>query len=64
MPLALRVEYPGAMYHIMDRGDRQERIFLDDVDCQGNGYLKTACDYVHLNPVRAGLVGPEDHLPA
>jgi len=23
----LRVSYPGAMYHIMDRGDRQERIF-------------------------------------
>ena len=32
MPQALRVEYPGAMYHIVDRGDRQERIFLDDVD--------------------------------
>jgi REP element-mobilizing transposase RayT len=120
------------MYHLMSRGDRRERIFLDDVDrqdfiktlaeaCQktgwqvhayclmsnhyhlvvetpepnlvagmawlqstytirlnhrhklvghvfsgrykaqvvegsGNGYLKTACDYVHLNPVRAGLV--------
>ena len=29
-----------------------------------NGYLKTACDYVHLNPVRAGLVGPEDRLLA
>jgi len=32
MPRALRVEYPGAMYHIRDRGDRQERILLDDVD--------------------------------
>src|SRR6266567_3343466 len=27
----------------------------------GNGYLKTVCDYVHLNPVRAKLIGPERH---
>jgi putative transposase len=26
------------------------------VDGSGNGYLKTVCDYVHLNPVRAQLV--------
>src|ERR1051325_7907315 len=26
------------------------------VEGSGNGYLRTACDYVHLNPVRAGLV--------
>lgn len=42
MPRALRVEYPGAMYHIMDRGDRQERIFLDDVDRQD--WLKTLAE--------------------
>jgi len=34
------------------------------VEGSGNGYLKTACDYVHLNPVRAGLVGKEDRLLA
>jgi len=34
------------------------------VDGSGNGYLKTACDYVHLNPVRAGLIGKEDRLLA
>ncbi len=28
------------------------------VDGSGNGYLKTVCDYVHLNPVRAKLIGP------
>jgi putative transposase len=136
----IRVEYPGAIYHIMSRGDRRENIFLDDVDrqdfiktlaetCQktgfqvhayclmsnhyhlvvetpnanlvagmawlqstytirlnhrhklfghvfsgryksllvdgsGTGYLKSACDYVHLNPVRAGLLKPEDRLMA
>jgi REP element-mobilizing transposase RayT len=26
------------------------------VDGSGSGYLKTVCDYVHLNPVRAALV--------
>jgi len=26
------------------------------VDGSGNGYLKAVCDYVHLNPVRAGLI--------
>ncbi len=26
------------------------------VEGSGNGYLRTACDYVHLNPVRAGLL--------
>jgi hypothetical protein len=30
----MRVEYPGAIYHGMDRGDRREDIFVDDVDCQ------------------------------
>ncbi len=138
MPRKLRVEFPGAIYHVMSRGDRREDIFQDDVDrqdflktlaetCQktdfqvhayclmgnhfhlvvetpeanlvagmrwllstytirlnhrhklaghvfsgrykallvegnGNGYLKTVCDYVHLNPVRAALLGAEERL--
>ena len=32
MARKLRVEYPGAIYHAMIRGDRREPIFLDDVD--------------------------------
>jgi REP element-mobilizing transposase RayT len=132
MPRALRIEYPGAIYHVMNRGDRREPIFHDDtdhkrflatlaeacaktdwpvqayclmanhfhlvvetpngnlvagmrwflstytarfnrrhklfghlfsgryksliVDDSGNGYLRTVCDYVHLNPVRANLL--------
>jgi len=32
------------------------------VDGSGNGYLRTVCDYVHLNPVRANLVAPESAL--
>jgi REP element-mobilizing transposase RayT len=138
MPRKLRVEFPGAIYHVMSRGDRREDIFKDDVDrqdflktlaeaCQktgfevhayclmsnhfhlvvetpeanlvagmrwflsaytirfnhrhklfghvfsgrykallvegsGNGYLRTVCDYVHLNPARAGLLGAEERL--
>lgn len=132
MARKLRVEYPGAVYHIMSRGDRREPIFKDDtdrssfletlaaacgktgwqihayclmpnhfhlvvetpganlvagmkwllgtytgrfnrrhrlfghlfsgrykaliVDGSGNGYLKTVCDYVHLNPARARMI--------
>ncbi len=26
------------------------------VEGSGNGYLRTVCDYVHRNPVRAGLL--------
>ncbi len=140
MPRKMRVQYPGALYHVMSRGDRREDIFLDDVDrqdfvktlaeaCQktgwqihayclmsnhfhlvvetpnanlvegmrwmlsaytirlnhrhklfghvfsgrykslivdgsGSGYLKSVCDYVHLNPVRARLLTSEDRLIA
>jgi len=49
MPRQLRIPYPSAMYHVMSRG---------------NGYLRRACDYVHLNPVRAGLLKPEERLLA
>lgn len=140
MARKLRLEYPGAIYHVMSRGDRREPIFQDDADrerflatlgeaCQkavwevhafclmpnhfhlvietpqgglvagmqwllatytgrfnrrhklcghlfsgrykalivdgsGHGYLKTVCDYVHLNPARARLLGPEEPLRA
>ena len=33
------------------------------VDGGERGYLKTVCDYVHLNPVRAKLLPPEEALP-
>ena len=32
MARKLRVEYPGAIYHVMNRGDRREPILQDDAD--------------------------------
>jgi hypothetical protein len=29
VPRKLRVQYPGAIYHIMNHGDRREAIFAD-----------------------------------
>jgi len=42
MPRQPRIEYPGAIYHVMSRGDRREPIFLDDVDRQD--FLKTLAE--------------------
>jgi putative transposase len=32
MPRPLRIEYEGALYHVVSRGDQREPIFLDDQD--------------------------------
>jgi len=42
MPRPLRVEYPGAIYHVLSRGDRKDPIFLDDGD--GHEFLKTLAE--------------------
>ncbi|HVM48034.1 MAG TPA: transposase [Candidatus Acidoferrum sp.] len=42
MPRMLRIQYPGAMYHPLSRGDRREPIFLDGVDRQD--FLKTLAE--------------------
>jgi REP element-mobilizing transposase RayT len=140
MPRGLRIQYPGAIYHVLNRGDQREDIFRDDADREkflstlgeacgktqwqvhayclmrnhfhlvmetpepnlvygmkwllgtytkrfnirhklcghlfagrykallvegsGNGYLRTVCDYVHLNPVRAHLLPADAPLQA
>jgi hypothetical protein len=51
MPRAMRVEYPGAIYHVMDRGDRREDIFII-------GRAKGAKDVLH----RSGR-GEHQHKP-
>ena len=32
MARPLRIEFPGAVYHVTSRGDRREAIFEDDAD--------------------------------
>ena len=32
MSRELRIEYPGAMYHVLNRGDQRGDIFLDEED--------------------------------
>jgi hypothetical protein len=32
MARSIRIEYPGAFYHVMARGNRRERIYRDDDD--------------------------------
>lgn len=32
MPRQVRIEYPGAYYHVMARGNRRESIVFDDTD--------------------------------
>ena len=34
MALKLRLQYPGAIYHVMNRGDHSEVIFREDTDQQ------------------------------
>ncbi|PYJ01489.1 MAG: hypothetical protein DMF00_04750 [Verrucomicrobia bacterium] len=139
MARPLRIEYPGAIYHVLSRGDRREAIFRTEADrklflnlldqtCRrtgwqihayclmdnhfhlvvetprgnlstgmqwflgsytqrfnrrhrlwghlfggrykallvdgrpGGAYLRRVCDYVHLNPVRAGMLGNKEKV--
>jgi hypothetical protein len=34
MPRPLRIEYEGAIYNVLNRGNRREPIFMDDADRQ------------------------------
>ena len=34
MPRQMRIHFPGAIHHVMSRGDRRENIYWDDVDRQ------------------------------
>jgi putative transposase len=45
VPPQLRMGYPGAIHHVMSRGDRREDIHHDDVDRQE--FLKTLAEACH-----------------
>lgn len=45
MARLLRIEYEGAIYHLLSRGDRRENIFWDEVDrARFVELLERACD--------------------
>jgi len=43
MPRQLRIEYAGAIYHVMNRGDRREPIFQDDTDREHGSENYASC---------------------
>ena len=43
MARPLRIEYPGAVYHVVTRGNNRQKIFRDDHDRKG--YLSKAIFY-------------------
>ncbi len=43
MARPLRIEYPGAVYHVMTRGSNRQKIFKDDADRKG--YLEKLVYY-------------------
>jgi putative transposase len=61
MPRKLRMEYPGAMYHVLNRGDQQEHIFRADAD--GELFLETmACAKTDWQVHAYCLMGNHFHL--
>ena len=51
MPRQLRIDFPGAIHHVMSRGDRRENIYLGAVDRQD--FLKTLAE---AKPIHRGVV--------
>jgi len=63
MPRKLRVEYPGAIYHVMSRANGKGQIFLTGVDRQD--FLKTlaeACGKTGFQVHAHGLIRKHFHL--
>ena len=62
MARKLRVEYEGAIYHVLNRGDRREAIFLEDEDRKhfittlGEACVKTGWQ---MTPERWRAIGDE-----
>ena len=63
MPRSLRLQYPGAHYHVMARGNRREAIFHDDDDRRF--FLHTlgqACQMTGWRVLARVLMGNHYHL--
>ena len=73
MPRKLRIQHPGAMRHVMSRGNRREDIFPGDMDRQD--FLKTLAEgcqktgwqvhaYCDRRGSPLGYVQEREHPPA
>ncbi len=63
MARKVRIEYPGAVYHLMSRGDHQEAIFRDDEDRQlFLSCLEEACNKTGWQIHAYVLMGNHYHL--
>jgi putative transposase len=63
MPRQVRIQYNGAIYHVMARGDRREAIFFDDRD--RNAFLEAlgeACGRTGWRVHAYALMGNHYHL--
>jgi putative transposase len=63
MARPLRIEYPGAYYHVMNRGNRLEDIFLTDNDrTVFLAGLTDSCETYHVKLIAFGLMSKHFHL--
>ena len=63
MSRPLRIQYPGALYHVMNRGTARQPTFTDDSDCQA--FLDTVAEAFRLWEIEVfaySLMGNHYHL--
>jgi len=56
MPRQLRIEYEGAIYHVMNRGDHGENIFFE------KSRLASSCLLSHEKSFSSGIRNPKANL--
>ncbi len=73
MARPLRIEFPGALYHVTSRGNASQAIFIGNhynlfqrrykaILVEKENHLLSLCRSVVLNPFRVGLIKrPEDY---
>jgi REP element-mobilizing transposase RayT len=63
MARPLRIQYPGAVYHVMNRGGSRQRVFLEKQDYEG--FLKTigeVCDRWAVEVFACCIMGNRYHV--
>ena len=63
MARPLRIQYPGAYYHVMNRGNRREDIFITDQDRKGFlDALADSCETFHVKLICYVMMSNHFHL--